>query len=244
MVAHSKFGDGEDDEWLQRRALKRAKRQEMAAAIHRRRCQATVLLATDGGQGPSGKKRRSSRPFVWEEHVTRFSEAEFKLRYRFTFDAFTELVELLRADLSVSDEKQAKHAKWGTVIQPETKLAMALRFLAGGSPLDLKLIYDVSKSYVYHCVWLVVAAVNKKLPMDFPIDDVGKLRKLEAEWRARARCSEWYGQVGALDGVHFPMLAPSKKDVDDPMRYFVARKDKYALLAMAICDSATLCDSV
>ena len=111
MVAHSKFGDGEDDEWLQRRALKRAKRQEMAAAIHRRRCQATVLLATDGGQGPSGKKRRSSRPFVWEEHVTRFSEAEFKLRYRFTFDAFTELVELLRADLSVSDEKQAKHAK-------------------------------------------------------------------------------------------------------------------------------------
>ena len=74
---------------------------------------------------------------------------------------------------------------------PEVKLAMALRFLAGGSPLDLKLIYHVSTSFVYDSIWLVVDAVNKKLKMELPLDDTDKLATLEAEWRARARCPDW-----------------------------------------------------
>ena len=40
-----------------------------------------------------------------------------------------------------------------------------------------------------------------------------------------------------MDGMHFGMRAPSKKDVRDPMRYYVARKDEYALLCMAVCDA-------
>ena len=80
----------------------------------------------------------------------------------------------------------------------EAKLAIALRFLAGGSPLDLQLIYCVSKSYVvYDCVWL---AVDEKLKIVFPaFDDVAKLRVLEAEWSAKSRCP-WRGQVGTVDG--------------------------------------------
>ena len=76
-------------------------------------------------------------------------------------------------------------AKCGELIRPEVKLAIALRFFAGGSPLDLKLLYHVSKGYVYQCVWRVVDACNKRLEVDFPIDDVGKLRQLEAEFRAQ-----------------------------------------------------------
>ena len=45
------------------------------------------------------------------------------------------------------------------------------------------------------------------------------------------------GQIGALDGVHFPMKAPTSTDVPDPTWYHVERKDKYAILAMAICDA-------
>ena len=150
------------------------------------------------------------------------------------------LVDLLRDDLQVTDEAQARLAKWGQLVLPEVKVAMALRFLAGGSALDLKLIYRVSKSYVYDCVWLVVDAINNRLPVEFPIDDKTKLRKMEQEWcnlPAGRRCPGWRGQVGALDGVHFPMIAPTLKDVANPMQYFVARKDKYALLCVAICDA-------
>ena len=47
----------------------------------------------------------------------------------------------------------------------------------------------------------------------------------------------WQGmEVGAIDGVHFRMMCPASNEVEDPMRYYVARKQEYALLAIAICD--------
>ena len=51
-----------------------------------------------------------------------------------------DLVRKLEPHLSVKSEAQARLAKWGELIQPETKLAIALRYLAGGDPKNLKLI--------------------------------------------------------------------------------------------------------
>ena len=189
-----------------------------------------------GGQGPQGAKQREQHAFSWNDHVLRLTEAEFKLRYRLDFDAFKELLRVIGKDLEVSNPQKAVATK-GYAVDCRVKLAIALRFLAGGSPLDLRLIYYVSKSYVYDCTWLVIDAINRHLKIEFPIDDVEKLSVLEAEWRSRASCPEWSGQVAALDGVHFAVLGPSAADVIDPLRYFVARKDKYALLCMALCDA-------
>jgi hypothetical protein len=72
--------------------------------------------------------------------------------------------------------------------------------------------------------------------IQFPIHDIDKLKELEAGFRAKSRDGVWTGQVGAIDGVHFRMRAPTLKDVKDPMKYYVARKAEYAMLCMAICD--------
>ena len=90
---------------------------------------------------------------------------------------------------------------------------------------------------MYKYIWLVVDAVNQVIKIEFPLKDVAKLRVLEAEFRAASRGGIWKGQVGAVDGVHFPMLAPSENDVPDPMRYYVPRKGMYALLCMALCNA-------
>ena len=116
------------------------------------------------------------------------------------------------------------------------KLAIALRYLAGGSHLDLRLIYHVSSCYVYKCVWAVVDAINRHVKIEFPIDDVEKLKVLEAEFRAASRGGIWAGQVAAIDGVHFATQAPSNSDVKNATKYHVARKDEYALLCIALCD--------
>ena len=118
------------------------------------------------------------------------------------------------------------------------RLAVALRYFAGGDPLDLMLIYCISKRMVYYCIWQVVDALNNHLDnIHFPIDDVQKLKELEAGFRAASRGGFWEGQVGAIDGVHFRVQAPSNSDVRDPVAYKVTRKDIYALLCMAICDA-------
>ena len=88
---------------------------------------------------------------------------------------------------------------------PEVRLAIALRFLAGGQILDLRMCYHVVKSDCYRSVWCVVDGVNgcAALQAEFPMCDTDKLR-------ARGRVPRQVrGQVLAVDGVHFENLTPA-----------------------------------
>ena len=44
------------------------------------------------------------------------------------------------------------------------------------------------------------------------------------------------GCLGCIDGMHFPMMNPVNQ-IKDPMRHYVQRKAKHAMLCMACCDS-------
>lgn len=107
------------------------------------------------------------------------SSSDFKLRYRLDADAFYELLSTLGDEIDYSiDTYEHKDGLTTThLIEPATKLAIALRFMAGGQVSDLQEIYNVSKTRMcYECVWLVADAVNKKIVIEFPIDDVEKLK--------------------------------------------------------------------
>ena len=75
-----------------------------AALIARRRrvvvVAATLLLRKGGQQGPQAAKRKDKSPFIWSDHVDRLTEAEFKLRYRLSAEAFYELLGKIENDLS------------------------------------------------------------------------------------------------------------------------------------------------
>ena len=110
-----------------------------AALAHRRRLlhSAALALQTDG-QGPQGPKHRPEQDslFSWAKHVRRMNEAQFKLRYRMTYDAFMKLLDEwgVRTQLdhsSPASQKMASLAKWGVLVPAEVKLAITLRFLAG-----------------------------------------------------------------------------------------------------------------
>ena len=203
-----------------------------AAVAHRRRCFVAALnhfaAGHSSGQGPQGPKVRFDTEFSWRDHVARLTDRDFKLRYRLTLPAFNELLGMLRPYLKVKDEEKARMAKWGHLISEEAKLACTLRYLAGGDVKDLQLIYHISPGHVYKYIWMVVDAINEVIKIEFPLKDRAKLKVLEAEFRAASRGGIWRGQVGAVDGVHFPMLAPSQSDVPDPLRYYVPRKGMYA----------------
>lgn len=213
-----------------------AKRRRVAAA-------AAVAIIAEADKPPKRcQKYKDPQPFRWATHVERFTEAEFRKRYRLDHTSFVALLNKLRGHFEHKEgtmqAEGAKHAKNGVVIEAETQLAIALRFFAGGDYSDLAIIYHVSGRYVFDCVWRVVDAINAVFKAEFPIDNLEKLTILEAEFRAASRDGIWKGQVACLDGIHVSTISPSNEDVMDPRRYHVARKDKYALLCMALCDSA------
>ena len=203
---------------------------------HAQRLATAVYLLLDKPESNKPEHNRPSARFVWADHVARLTPAEFKLRYRVCADSFYKLLGILESALQV-DEVRANYIRPGNAIAIETRLAAALRYFAGGDPLDLKLIYCMSKQQVMNCVWHVVDAIHLNLDnIQFPLDDHDKLQVLESEFASGTRGQFWRGQVGAIDGVHFKMKCPSSTDCKDPMRFYVSRKQEFALLAIAICD--------
>lgn len=103
--------------------------------------------------------------------------------------------------------------------------------------IDLRLIYQMCTDMCYKCVYAVVDAVNQVITITFPMEDTEKLTVLSGEFAMMARNPQaWLGQVLAVDGVHFAQKNPGKA-VPNPVRYYVNRKDEFALLCIAGCDS-------
>lgn len=74
----------------------------------------------------------------------------------------------------------------------EVRLALALRFLAGGQVLDLRLIFDLSKSECYKTVYETVDAIDNVFKIELLITDLEKLLTLEADFRSLSRMREFH----------------------------------------------------
>ena len=85
----------------------------LCAAHQQRLAAAVVLLLQDSGPAAVGPNQQPLG-FDWEQHITRMSEADFKLRYRLSFDSFNKLLEQLQPKLDVANVRQAVNCRSGT----------------------------------------------------------------------------------------------------------------------------------
>ena len=86
------------------------------------------------------------------------------------------------------------------LIKTDMRLAIALRYFAGGSPLDIMLIHGVSFSSVFTSVWGVVDCVNKckELDLKFPT----KEEQIEISYGYKQKSGALFDcVVGAIDGI-------------------------------------------
>jgi DDE superfamily endonuclease len=122
------------------------------------------------------------------------------------------------------------------------RIRIALRYLAGGSPLDIALVHGVSHCEVIKCVWMVIDAINNELKLDikFPTDHNEQLvlanqfqQKSDAGF---AHC------IGAIDGmlvwIHKPSKVECAKTSTGKAKYFCGRNIYiYILSLQATCDA-------
>ena len=82
----------------------------------------------------------------------------FRRSYRMTFESFNILVAKITPMMA---QRKWKYASVNGPIQIALRVACLIRYLAGGSPYDVALIFGISISEVYESVWEVIDAVNR-----------------------------------------------------------------------------------
>ena len=123
----------------------------------------------------------------------------------------------------------------------EVKLALALRMLAGGSYLDLSLIFDVYSTSTHrvlkHVVknWINNSDAVADLNGISYLNDVEEMSRVASQFATRSN-GLFTGCIGALDGWLVRIRSPQAKDgVDTPGDYF-SRKGFYCVNVQVIVD--------
>lgn len=171
----------------------------------------------------------------WVQHCTSLDDHEFTRYYRVDKPTFQHILERLRPALT-TDEEMARRGSSGP-ISPELQLSMTLRFLAGGSYLDIMLLHGVHRSTFFVIIWRVIDAINntESFALCFPIDDADKLSDISKKFMSNRKSpSAMSGCVGALDGLCIEIIRP--KNVLNSRSYF-NRKGFFAIPLQAMVDS-------
>ncbi len=208
-------------------------------------------------------KRRFRQRKSWAAFNGNLTDRQFRRYFRMSRECFRDLCSRIEENVGESqfkseqylrnlkqssdpaDKKTLKIMKChekstGGFISGEVKLAITLRILAGGSYLDLALLYDTSSSHAYdifHSVinnWILDDKLVKISGIDYMNDD----KRLEEVAMIFLQKSDGVlaGCIGAIDGWLVKIIQPSYKDGVKYPGTFFSRKGFYALNVVAIVD--------
>jgi len=197
--------------------------------IHRRRA-ATVAAVFACIQIENHISRRGNgirRPLFSFEIFARGLQPNFFSRlYRMSKGSFFLLADKLEGFESASELRSCKLMR----------LSIALRWLGGGSYLDIAIAHQLSISSVYKHINDTISAIDNVLNLHFPYNDNDWLASSSLGF-SRDGKSPINGCIAALDGIAIKINEPSSRDVCNPSTYY-NRKGFFALNVQALCDSS------
>jgi DDE superfamily endonuclease len=213
--------DEEDDVFLQMVAVMRVLL--LAAG-------ALVLMVPDERRSPLYDQR-----LAWNEYCARHHQrGTLARRLRMRKDSFQKLVQLLEEDLLV--DEACADLRGGPII-PELCVYCALRFLAGGSYLDISDIAGISQASFYRVVWKTVTAIVKSpaLRIRFP-RTAEEISSAIAGFASVSTEQAIQNCVGVVDGYLLRCRVPSKKEVKNVRSFFSGHYQCYGVNIQAAAD--------
>ena len=180
----------------------------------------------------------------WAQHVHQLHQEgqgkAFYAMYRMDYQAFCKLANLI--DPAV--RKQAVYAEIRTgktcgLITTEIALHCALRWLAGGSYLDIRISAGISKPSFYEYSYRVIDAINNcsELRYHFPTTP-SQIRAAAQDFQKCSSQGIFEGCVGAVDGLVLRTRAPSKGAVGNVQAFFSGHYMTYGHNIIVVCDSS------
>ena len=173
-----------------------------------------ALLIVDGDsedeeEEPPRKRgklvRRQRR--AWDDFVRpMLADKTFRRRYRLSHDDFNVLVGLLRPKLERNSHMGGLR---NGAIPVEFQLAVALRFLAGGSIYELMDGHCVSKAAAYAVFHRVIDALNECRALDVVWPEGEELEHQAKLFQIRSTNDAILKAIGAMDGLFLRVVKPS-----------------------------------
>jgi hypothetical protein len=164
------------------------------------------------------------------------SDCSFKKMFRIDRETFDAILICITPFVKVPNETKAFNSSGGS-IPLKTKLAVTLRWLAGGSYLDLCFAWGVAFSTFFHpngVLWPTLEAIDQAYSLGLPMDDPVQLQKLSDGFYHHSS-GILDGCVMAIDGFGVATRQPYKTEVNRPKDYRF-RKGGFAIIVLAGCD--------
>ena len=160
-----------------------------------------------------------------QSHLESLGVGEFKRRYLMSGAKFDSLLSML---VSASDFFKPVDSDKSRFIRnlyghfgcdPRHKLVSFIRWCAGGSYLDIRLVHGMGRFSVYDVLWETVDAIHTspELRIQFPWDDDEAMSKLEKGFSNLSH-GKLRGCVFALDGLCIHIKCPI--GVSNPRDYY------------------------
>lgn len=178
--------------------------------------------------------RKRDRGYALNE-MKLITDEEFKRMFRVDRPMFDHLRHCIHP-LVTRNRKQARNSS-GQEITTETRLAVTLRWLAGGMQLDLCFAFGISRTSFYGrrgVLWPTIKALDSILTLGFPLNKEDELKRLSEEFYAQSD-GVLDGCVMAIDGLAIRTRQPLKTEVRNVNAYR-CRKGGFAVIVMAGAD--------
>jgi hypothetical protein len=178
----------------------------------------------------------AKQKLIWNEYVNNFSSHPTFIRkhLRMTLASFYKLLSYVKEGLEV-DNAQAN--KRGGVILPEICLFCTLRWLAGGSYLDICALTGVSTASFYRIVYRTLRLIidSKELEIKLPATKEECIAAA-AGFRSISYKEAITNCIGVLDGYLLRIITPPKDQAGNVRSYYSGHYKCYGLNIQAVCD--------
>lgn len=166
-------------------------------------------------------------------------DRHFERYFRISPQDFRAIAAAITPELRELERKRTQGGRRGAgFVEYDIRLAMMLRWLAGGSYLDIMYLYGVDcTSTFYNVLWDTLVRVDAALPalsLESDLSDLGRCQTLASGFANRT--SGWItGCIGALDGLLLQIEMPPAWWLNRVK--FLSRKGFFALNVQAVCDA-------
>ncbi|CAB1107655.1 unnamed protein product [Ectocarpus sp. CCAP 1310/34] len=195
-----------------------------------------IMVLMDEGDPPQTRDKfvRRERRSWYTYAKPMVQDGTFRLRFRMDYTEFALLADMLRPKLERNERMGALR---NGVIPVEFQLAMALRFLAGGSVFEVMDGNVIARSTAYAIVHRVIDAINQTRELDcvWPegedaLDQCGMYRRRSTNGVIRM-C------VGAMDGLFVRMTQPSLRRHVNPRSFYSGHKKGFGMNFQGVCNA-------